>query len=291
MHVATRLLSTSVTFAMAAVLTLAAPQPASALDTISAAGQLDAFVRMRGSADGKPVYANWWVTIYAVLPGEKPKAILKLDGYNVARFEKKDDGSVQLISREVAYYKDPASNTIIETWDNPFTKETNEVLQVANDPVNSTFGAPQAGAAGRLPFRVDGNDVFLLLDVPLAYPNPLTPAEFPAESSGPMYVASEHFGFFSRVSDLEGSKTPSVPLAYEWTRTGPWLPWMKMGTRPGYLLYSGHGKKYASFDELPADVRTYTLKHFPTFKNAPDSYEKPNETSWTYYKKMRGPKK
>jgi hypothetical protein len=270
----------------AAVLT-----PALAVDTTSAAGQLDTYMRMRGSNDGNDVFANWWVTVFAVVPGEKPKPIFKMDGYNVGRFAKLPDGSAQLITREVAYYKDLASGQIMAEWMNPFTNEKNAVMQVANDPVNSRYAAPKAGEAGRLPFRVSGNDVMLLLDVPLAYPNALLPAEFPAESSGPTYLASEHFSFFSRASDLDDTKQASVPLVYQWNRTGPWLPWMKMGTRPGYLLYSGHGKKFMSFDELPSDVRDHTKANFPKYLTSPATYETPNETSWTYYKKQMQAKK
>jgi hypothetical protein len=270
-----------------AAITTGCAAPALALDTSSAAGQLDAFMRMRGSADGKEVFANWWVTIFAVLPGERPRPIMRLDGYNVGRFVKLDDGSAQLITREVAYYKDLASGDIMKEWANPFTNEKNEVLQVANDPVNSRYAAPKPGEPGRFPFMANGDDVFLRLDVPLAYPNALPPAEFPAESTGITYLASEHFTFFSKKKDLDDTKQVSVPLTYAWARTGPWLPWMKMGTRPGYLLYSGHGKKFERFDDLPADVRAYTLANFPLYKTAPSSYETPNETSWTYYKKLQ----
>jgi hypothetical protein len=255
-------------------------------DVTSAAGQLDNFIRMRASADGKTVFANWWVTVFAVVPGERPREIMKLDGFNAGRFVKNADGSAEFISREVAYYKDSRTGAILSEWQNPFTNEKNSVLHVANDPVNSKYAAPKAGEAGRFPFMVSGEDVFLRLDIPLAYPNPLLPAEFPAESSGPTYLASEHFTFFAKTADIANRALPSVPLTYAWARTGPWLPWMKMGQRPGYLIYSGHGRKYASFDELPADVKAYTRANFPAYATAPASYVTPNETSWTYYKKQ-----
>lgn len=259
---------------------------AGAQDLASATGQLDAYMRMRASNDGREVFANWWVTVFAVLPGERPREIMKLDGFNAGRFHKLEDGSYQFISREVAYYKDPKTGQILSEWVNPFTNEKNQVLHVANDPVNGRFAAPKTGDPGTFPFTRSGDEVFLRLDIPLAYPNPLQPAEFPAESSGPMYTASEHFTFFTKASALADSKAASVPTTWSWTRTGPWLPWMKMGQRPGFLLYSGHGRKFATFDELPADVREYTLKNFPIYKNAPASFVTPNETSWTYYKKQ-----
>jgi hypothetical protein len=260
------------------------------LDVSSSAGQLDAFMRMRASSDGSPVFANWWVTVFAVVPGERPREIMKLDGYNVGRFVKNADGSAEFISREVAYYKDSKTGEILEEWANPFTNEKNAVLQVANDPVNSRYAAPKPGEAGRFPFMQSGEDVFLRLDIPLGYPNPLQPAEFPAESSGPTYLASEHFTFFAKTADLRNKSLASVPLTYAWARTGPWLPWMKMGQRPGYLIYSGHGRKYARFEELPADVQAYTRANFPLYLSAPASYVTPNETSWTYYKKQAAKK-
>ena len=264
--------------------------PAAAVDTTSSAGQLDALMRMRGSNDGRDVFANWWVTVYAVLPGERPREIMRLDGFNVGRFAKLEDGSAQLITREVAYYRDLKTGEFLKEWLNPFTNEKNTVLHVANDPVNARFAAPKAGEAGRLPFMQSGDDVILRLDVPLAYPNPLQPAEFPAESSGPVYSGSEHFTFFAKTAQLDEAKTASVPITYAWARTGPWLPWMKMGTRQGYLLYSGHGKKFASFDDLPADVRDFTRANYPAYQKSPEAFTTPNETSWTYYKKQAAKK-
>ena len=260
--------------------------PALAVDTSSASGQMDTFMRMRASSDGRDNFAAWWVTVFAVVPGERPREIFKTDGYNVGRFVKAEDGSAQFLSREVSYYKDPKTGAILKEWLNPFTSEKNTILHIANDPVNSRYPAPKPGEAGRFPIMAAGDDVILHLDIPLAYPNPLQPGEYPVESTGPMYLASEHFVFFSKTKDLEDAKAASVPVTYSWARTGPWLPWMKMGTRPGYLLYSGHGKKYPRFDDLPADVREYTKANFPQYQSSPASYVTPNETSWTYYRKQ-----
>jgi hypothetical protein len=270
----------------AALLALATALPAGAADTSSAAGQLETFMRMRGSADGREAYANWWVTVFAVVPGERPREIFRLDGYNVGKFVKAEDGSAQFLSRELAYYRDLKTGEILKEWTNPFTNEKVTVVPVLNDPVNSRYPAPKAGEAGRFPFMTAGEDVILRLDIPLAYPNPLQPADFPAESTGPTYLASEHFTFFAKTRDIDDAQQASVPLTYAWARTGPWLPWMKMGTRAGGLIYSGHGKKFMRFEDLPADVRDYTKANYPLYTNAPTTYVTPNETSWTYYKKL-----
>ena len=274
--------------ASAAVLLIGlAAGPSWAVDTGSAAGQLDTFMRMRASADGRETFANWWVSVFAVVPGERPKEIMKMEGFNVGRFIKADDGSAQFMTREVGYYRDLKTGEFLKEWLNPYTNEKVAVVHILNDPVNSRWPAPKPGEAGRLPFMQAGDDVILRMDVPHAYPNPLLPADFPVESSGPMYLASEHFTFFAKTKDLDDAKQASVPVTYAWARTGPWLPWMKMGTKPGYVLYSGHGKKFSRFEDLPADVREFTKTNYPLYMAAPTTYVTPNETSWTYYKKLQ----
>ena len=244
----------------------------------------EAFVKMRGDTSGADTIADWHTTVFIVEPGKRAMPIMRLDGFNVGRALKQPDGSYQWLSREVAYYRDLKTGNIITKWDNPVTGKTNDVVQVINDPVNSVFGS----SSRAFPWRVKGDDVFMTFDVPLAYPNSLLPADFPEESTGPMYFATESFMFFAKMSDFDNPKLTSVPSTYAWARTGPWLPWMKMGQRPGYLLYTGQGKKLKNASELDTFVREYTEKNHPDFMTAPKTLVKPNETSWSYYKKLSG---
>jgi Protein of unknown function (DUF1838) len=245
---------------------------------------LNAFIRLRGDASGADTIADWAVTVFIVEPGKRAMPVMRLDGFNVGRPVKNADGSYQWLSREVAYYRDLKTGKILDKWENPLTGKTNDVLHVINDPVNGKFAA----ATMSLPWNIRGDDVFLKMDIPLAYPNALQPDAFPEESTGPTYFASEHFLYFAKMSDFGNAKLTSVPSSYAWTRTGPWLPWMKMGMRPGYVLYTGQGKKLKSAVELDAVVREYTEKNYPEFMNAPKTLVTPNETSWTYYRKVRG---
>lgn len=249
-------------------------------------GSMAAYQKMRADSKGADTFTDWQVTMYVVEPGKKAVAIMRLDGFNVGRFAKQTDGGVQWLSREVAYYRDLKTGKLLTEWDNPITGQKNQVLQVINDPVNSKFGPTAAPGQPMLPWNVRGDDVFLKMDIPLAYPNALQPADYPEESTGPMYIASEHFLFFMKTRDLLDDTLTSIPLSYAWTRTGPWLPWMKMGTRPGYLLYSGQGKKLKNADELDPMVRDTTMKLHPDFMAAPKTFTTPNETSWSYYRKQ-----
>ena len=261
---------------------------ATAAELNSPEGSLMALIRMRGSADGREVYADWRTTAWAVVPGQRMRPLFRLDGFNVARMEAQSDGGWRMLSREVAYYRDLTTGEVLKTWKNPFTGLDNEVLQVLNDPVNLQFPAPSAPGARRVNLVPQGPDMVLRQDVPLAYPNPLSPKDYPVESTGETYFASEHFTYYARRADLEGNAA-SVPTHYSWTRIGPWLPWMKMGQQPGFILYVGHGSKLPDAQALDPVVREYTQKNHPQYLKAPQAWSQPNETSWTFYRKQRPP--
>lgn len=278
-----------VAVALAGLAACAAQPPArAALDLGDAADNLSAWVKMRGDLSGADTVTWWQGQVFAAVPGEKPKLLFGFEGLNVARFEPLPGGGFRMLSREYAVYRDPVSGAILKDWQNPWTGTTVPVFHVQNDPVNHDIGVPTAdGHAPRLlPMREHGGDVIVGLDVPLAYPNPIPPERWPEHSSGPLYVGSEHFGFYARKAELDDPRRSSVPISIAWFREGPWLPWMRMGQRPGLLIYSGYGKKLiGGVAELPAEFRAHLEAEAPRFLSAPREYVQPNATTWTVYRK------
>lgn len=266
------------------------PGAAMALDLNKPEDSYRAMLRVVGDLNGQPVFKDWDAIIFAQLPGEKAKPILRTIGFNAGRMIKQPDGSYHWVTREVSFYVDLKTGQIIESWANPLNGKTVKVVQVANDPVSNKFPLVEPGKpnmfAAFSKFEVRGDVAWMRWDVPLKYPNELKPELYPEESHGDTYIASEHFHFFVNTAEAQDDKLTSTATHYSWFRTGPWLPWMKMGKTPGTLLYSGNGRKYASFEELPEQLREYTRKHYPKFMDAPTSFYQPNETSWSYYRKL-----
>jgi hypothetical protein len=274
---------------VAAGLALAAALPAAALDLTRAEDNLTALAKMRCSLDPADHVVTWWKgTIFAQFQGKAPSAIMGFEGYNICRMEPMEDGSWRFISRELSFYRDLKTGALIDTWDNPFNGKAVDVIHVANDPVNSVFSAKRRdGSPNILPWEGAGGDLMMTFNVPLAYPNPLQPKDFPEESSGETYVGSEHFMFFTQRAAIDDPKVKNAPASYGWTRIGPWLPWMKMGTAPGNLLYIAQGHKLGGIEELPADMRERIAAKYPEYAKAPEAWSQPNETSWTYYRKLK----
>lgn len=270
-------------------LALATTAPVAALDLTKAEDNLTALAKMRCSLDPAEHVVTWWKgTIFAQLPGKAPSAIMGFEGYNICRMEPMEDGSWRFISRELSFYRDLKTGALIDTWDNPLNGRKVDVIHVANDPVNSVFGTKRRdGSPNILPWESAGGDLMMTFNVPLTYPNPLPPKDFPEESSGEMYMGSEHFMFFTDQAAIDDPKVKNAPTSYGWTRIGPWLPWMKMGTAPGNLLYIAQGHKLDGIEALPADMRARIAERYPEYATAPEAWSQPNETSWTYYRKLK----
>jgi hypothetical protein len=251
------------------------------IDLEDPAQKLEAFIRANGDTSGKPVATYGTGTVYAYVPGEKPRALFGLEVVGMSRFEKIEGGYLRL-HREIGYYTDLKTGEVIQRWFNPWLQREVEVLPIQNDPVNRRYTAQNSNYA----YNVSGDDIVFYREVPLRYPNPLDRATYPLNSSGDFYEAMEMFTTFIRRGQLENPKLTSVPSTGTWTRFGPWLPWMEMGAHQGYLVYHSRSFKPANgLDGIPQKLRDYIAKDNPKFLAAPEKFTEPDETSWTYFKK------
>lgn len=246
---------------------------------------LDAMVRLRASTDGAPTTVWWAGDVYTWGPGESNNRVFGFEGLNVARAVAVD-GGFELLARECAFYLDPRSREILTTWGNPRTEKTVDVVHVWNDPVNQRWLLDGPRGPFRLPLTDLGGRVCVNMDIPLTYPSPLPTADFPDSSADDLYRALELFQFYGDTAELGDPAVASAACELSWVRMSPWLPWMRMGDRPGGLLFHCRGYKLASYDEVPERTRAYVAAHHPEFASAPDAWSEPNETSWTYFRKL-----
>lgn len=250
---------------------------------IASTQQFDAkaFVKVRASLDAsEQSFLTWAGSIYAFVPGEKRKRLFKIVGMSVSRCIAREDGVWDFTSRELTYYLDSETGEILQKWENPWTKEVLTVVHVANNPVQAEF-------EGQFPAQVDGDIATFVFDLFPTYPNPLAKDErFVDYSSNATYQAAELFKLTVPISELLNPEINSVSkLHLCWDRIGPWLPWMKMGDRPGHLIYSAYGSKVSGFTDLPQLLQDEIDRRVPTYRNAPDSLlDRKDMTSWTYFK-------
>lgn len=250
---------------------------------------LDAFTRMRGDSKGGETLFHWTGTVYSWIPGEKRRELFSFEGYNLARTIPGEAG-FKLLTREAAFFQDPQTGEILENWRNPFTGSEVPVIQIWNDPVNQDmdFGAEMLPYIHKMIPSTDlGDQLAFHMDIFPFYTSPLPRKDFPEYSQADTYQAAEFFQFFVKKSDLANRSLSSVPTTITWNRVSPWMPFMKMGDRPGNLIFVCRGQKLkGGFAALPEQIKDYVNAKHPEFATAPTEWSEPNETSWTYFRKL-----
>ncbi|MEP2734835.1 MAG: DUF1838 family protein [Erythrobacter sp.] len=242
------------------------------------------------SADEPAVY-HWSGNIYGRSPGQRDKLLFKGEGMNIRRCVEVNDPARgkgwRLISREVMLMIDPATDEVVNEWENPYTGETVKVMQIHNDPVNGRPNFPRS-ADGK-PYtlstmREAGPYVFMPFEVPLFYTNPL--AGDYQEYVGGKYHAMEIFDFAALKDELFDASKPTAYPMISWVRISGWAPWMEMGGRPGQMVFNAMGRKLpGGFEELPDVLKTEIRANYPIYEQAPPKDDtRKNETTWTKFK-------
>jgi hypothetical protein len=238
----------------------------------------------------------WWQgMVYSRIPGEKDRHIFNVQGMNIrqcAKFEDPVKGlGFRSVSREIMLYLNPETNEILRQWENPWTGESVEVMHVANDPVNSRaprFARDENGQA-----RVSFDSMTVMNGMGLQgggaarlfYNNPL--AGDYQDYEGGKYHASEFLTIAYPMDDaLDASKTAIQDAVISWGRVSGWLPWMKMRGRTGLMVHWTHGMRLHGWDDLPELLRKEIETNYPIYRNPPPvDDERPNETTWTVFKR------
>jgi len=250
---------------------------------------LDAFMKVRGDAKGGETLFYWTGSVYSFIPGEKRMELFGFEGFNIARTIPGKQGFT-LLTREAAFFTDYRSGKILESWRNPITNKEIPVVHIWNDPVNQDLNfepdmLPYIHQI--LPSTDLGDELAFNMEIFPFYPSPLPVKEFGEFSQNDTYQASEFFQFFVEKADLNNSKLSTVPVTITWSRISPCMPFMRMGDRPGNLVFVCRGRKLeGGFKALPQKIQDYVMKNKPEFASPPTEWSEPNETSWTYFRKL-----
>lgn len=274
----------------ALVAALAVPAAGAALDLAKPDDAVKAMRKFQSSLkDGKPTIFWFQGNVYSRVPGEKDRQLFTYQALNIRASQTLSEPGrgygYRLVSRELLLYLDPKTKEVLRIWKNPWTNQEVEVVHIANDPVTMRPTFAQ-GPQGPYQFGGTVKDGWgnYSIEVPLFYPNPLGGDYQPYV--GGTYQAMEMFNFFFPAGELMGPSDEVDDVSVAWARVAQWLPWMEMGDRHGYMLYSGAGRRIASYDQLPEVLKKEIEANYPIYKTPPPLDDnRPNETSWTYFKK------
>lgn len=235
-----------------------------------------------------------WMTgkIMARRQGEPDKHIFDVQAINTRACQTFEDATRGLgyraVTREIMFYLDPATGKIIDTWQNPWTGETVDVIHMFNDPVNMAEPKYAIGKDGK-PITWDGriaNGMAVIQKTNNFFRDGPMSGDYQDYVGGKYSVMEASATVIPVASWLETSKKGFVPVVSAWTRISPWLPWMKMAGREGQAVLSSTWYSAGSFDDVPEPARSETLAKFPAYATAPPFDDaRPSVNSWNGMKK------
>jgi len=257
--------------------------------------------RLEAHLDGRQIYGRASGSVNGVRPGEAVRHLLDFEVFSSTRVVRRPDGQYDRMSKEVVFYLDPVTGTILDEWDNPYSGERVRVVDIANDPYNWVIrdwvGPPALPGvnlhdlpepAVKKPFLLHWSDfsedtVVIEEGGHAWYPNRLDPAKWPRESAGTMVQASEMFRYFIRRSDLEDDSQDHLKHNGVWIRITPWLPWMLMGQAPGHCMYNGMFTKSDTLEHFKPAVLARVRERYPQYLSAPTTWYGPSLSSLEHY--------
>jgi len=245
-----------------------------------------------GEADGVAAVYHWSGKVYSRVSGEPDRHLFNGEGMNIRQCVRVEDPKrgvgYRQVSREVMFYLDPETNEVLRTWKNPWSGETVNVMQIANDPVNGRPSFPYS-ADGK-PYEIStmrkqGKWLFLPMEVPLFYHNVL--AGDYQDYVGNKYHAMEIFDFAMSADEMLDTKNPTAYPTISWVRISDWMPWMKMRGRQGQMVFNAMGAKLKKYDDLPKVIKDEIALNHPEYTTPPPGDDpRPNETTWTVFRRM-----
>ena len=243
--------------------------------------------------EGQPALLWSQGSVYGRIPGERDRKLFDFQIWNARACSNVRDPKRGLgyrsVSREIMLYIDPATGQLLRQWRNPFTGETVNVIHTQNDPVNMAaplFAYDTEGKPYKFEATFAEGRVIASNEAPLFYDNPLGGAF--QEYVGGRYHAMEMLNVFVYEKDLLDPAVKTLTRwSRSWKRVSGFLPWMRMGDRPGSLVFTAVGQRVQSVDQLPEPIRTALRTEFAKYQTPPPLDDpRPNETSWTYFKRV-----
>jgi len=125
-----------------------------------------------------------------------------------------------------------------------------------------------------LPWQTAGDRLFVEQHSHFWARNPLDPAVWVRESSGPMLQVSDMLSYNVSLAQARDPAKTSLEHWGAWVHVRPWQPWMLMGAAPGHLLYHCFTGSADELAGIPADIVALTRARFPEFLTPPEKRTK-----------------
>jgi hypothetical protein len=234
-------------------------------------GTLRAFLRMRGLGT-HPVAIGCLQGVYT---GVVDGAVTPLFGVVSATFThyREVEGGFEMRSAELAYFTDLDTDTVLETWKNPYTNQVVSVPTAQLPPTTARIGTDlriissepvipgvQLSQSVSQPQMV-GKEIWF---------NETIVVVKEAGATQPAFHYYDSTVLRARLPALDNQSTAPVRSETSFESVVSWRTWLKMGAHPGCMVGFGNGFYGASIRELPPAWLKATEIHRPEILANPE---------------------
>lgn len=272
------------------------------LDLTTPQGNVEAFARISGDTDPAATSHSWYVgRVTGHRPGEAARDLMRIIGMGTVRMlPLKGRPGYQMLRKELGFFTDFETGDVLDRWTNPYTNEDVMVDHIANPSINAEIKPylaetglyeevnPEKARPFLLDWTIVGDRAITERHANLWVKNPLDPAIWKRESSGPMIAISDSNVFNVSLSNLQNPDLTKVLSQGHWVHQRPWQPWMLMGQEEGFISYNCVTGSAGCLNDLPSQIVALARERFPDFLKAPTEVTKP-ESSLARYMRTRTP--
>lgn len=216
--------------------------------------------RLQGDLSGRqrwihnPGFVFATVPGQGLAPGEFGRLLYRVEGFTARISRLLDDGSVEERSHSWMFYRHADEDRWLETFENPWSGEmleappyrggtTHSWLHPATGPELEGGAGLESTAIGRptkLNWRIHDSAVWLTRHAASRLQAGTTVRnEFSIDQ------------WICRLDEALDSRHRHVPATYSWTSQAQWQPWLRMGDRPGGLLWRIDSVVLDDVEQLP----------------------------------------
>lgn len=227
--------------------------PPFAHSKISLPGEtLRTFMRMRGLG-ARPIAIGCLKGVYnGVVDG----AVTPLFGVVSATFTsfREVEGGFEMRGAEVAYYTDLDTETVLETWKNPYTNRVVSV-PVSDLPASTARIGTDLRIVSRDP-AIPGVTLSQSVSQPQIVGKEIWFNETIAvlkegSSTAPAFHYNDRTVLRARLSEIDENSSAPLRSETSFQSVVSWRTWLKMDARPGCMIGFGNGLYGTSINDLP----------------------------------------
>jgi len=258
------------------------------LDLTKPVDNLTAMLKLQGDLSGEPVLGAFEGQAWGWVPDEQNLKLFGTFGIGCSRVEfNAAENGYRFYHKEVLYYTDLETGKVLDTWVNPMTGYEVEVQHILNDPVHRFYPLSGGRFSPPYPYQVLGDRLVFQMDIFRAQPdNPINRKDYPLHSQQDIYQSAEMWAISGSLEEINDPEKTTAYCHTSWGRIAMWLPFMEMGSRPGFMVY--HSQTYSCPNgkaDLPDYFRDYTEQNYPQYLEAATEWDNGRqENSWTVTK-------